>query len=113
MQRVNKLKKLYLIFAIVSLSLVPVSVLCMVLFGLKLLYAPLIISIVVAAYAFYSAPIFFYLYAKIKLCALIISKTGGTASFDVAELAESLKIKKSAANKLLVYCYKKQFIKDI
>ena len=105
MEKLLKHRRLYLILALVSLFLTVASVACMTIFGLNLSYAPLIISLVVAAYAFYSTPFYFCSYAKTKLYEKVIKalETGEDVSI-------SLALKPEAVEKILKKCRAKKYI---
>ena len=104
------MRKLWLVLAIISIALAVATVACIAVFGMKLMYAPLIASLVVAAYAFYSVPFYFSAYAKAGLCEKVVLVYTRDSLKDAHSIAAALGMKDAAVEKIIQKCIRNGYI---
>ncbi len=97
MKRIKTLKAVWLTAATVSLVLGVLGLAGAVLFALRLLYVPLVISILLAAHAAYGVPYYFREYFDIRIVERLIL----SGASDVGGAAEMLNIDKGYCESLL------------
>ena len=104
------MRRLWLVLALLSIALAIAGVACIAVFGMKLMYAPLIVSLVVAAYAFYSVPFYFSAYAKAGLCEKVVLVSTRDSLKDAHSIASALGMKDAAVEKIIQKCVCKGYL---
>ena len=111
MERLLKVKKTALAIATVSLALGVISVFGAVLCSLKLLYIPLILCVLFAAYAAYGCPFYFLAYANAKLSVKIFRTVAEEETYSIGSIAAAVGIKEDFARTIIGKTIRKEYIR--
>ena len=109
MDKIKKIKRIWLAVAAVSVFLGAVCLALAVIFAMKLLYAPLIVSLVFVAHAFYASPFYFIRFSNMRITEKIVEASLSLDTLCIQEIADYVKIQPGFCEKLLSKAIEKKY----
>ena len=110
MEKVQKIKKIWLITGIASAVLGVASIVGIVVFAINLLYAPMAISIALTAHAFYGCPFYFLAFGNARLCERAVSAALEHGLTDIESIAKFTMTKPNFAKTIVEKCLLKGYL---
>ncbi len=110
MEKVKKIKKIWLITGISSAVLGAASIVGIVLFAINLLYVPMAISIAFTAHAFYGCPFYFIAFGNARLCERVVTAVLEHGLTDIESISKFTMAKPDFAKSLIEKCLMKGYL---
>ena len=110
MQKAQKRKRLYLVFALVGLFFAFALTGASVLLVYKFQYVPAIVLAVLSAVGYYGVPFFFFAHLDMRLVIKIAEFIAGNGNAQTPEIAASLGLKEKAVGKIYKKALKRGYI---
>lgn len=110
MEKVQKIKKIWLITGIASAVLGVASIVGIAVFAINLLYVPMAISIALTAHAFYGCPFYFLAFGNARLCERAVSAISEHGFTDIESIAKFTMTKPNFAKTVVEKCLLKGYL---
>ncbi len=113
MKKIKIVKYIWLAAALLSVLLGAAAIAGILISSLKLLYIPLVISLIFAAHAFYGTPFYFIAYSNMRLTERAAEAVVAKGLTELSDIAECINLNSDFCRKLLEKAIRKNYIPEI